>query len=248
MRIKELWRIFFSARSFFGGFVRVFRVVSQVWLFDWLRPGILTGFQTRSPSLENNYMWYSPVETKVAQDMISFAREFAVSWAQYSEKNSDIVFVDLGVGSGKASLIALEVGFSFAAGVDVDENLVELSGRNASRLKRLKKNVGESRFFVGDVSSREVLRQVRDEVANSVDGEPIYVFFNKNSYGRPIVRKSLENLTSLLGRFIYIYNNPVHEAELVQHGLFINRRFHDRKLRKNRDWLLATFERNPPVG
>lgn len=219
--------------------------MSQVWLYDWLRPGIYTGFQSKSQSLANNYMWYSPVESRVSKNMALFAREFAVSWGQYSEKNSCSVFVDLGVGSGKACLIALEVGFPFAAGIDVDKDLVELARRNKSRLKKFKRNLGESRFRVGDVSSREDLRQLLDEVANLCHGDPIFVLFNKNSYGRPVLKKSLENLRSLLDRFIYVYNNPVHEAELIEQGLFINRRFQDRKLRKNRDWLLATFERSP---
>ena len=242
-KLANAFRIIRASPSVFSGFLRLWDVLKGVWLYDLVRPGIRTGFQHKSDSLSESSMWYSPVETATARKMVSFAREWVRSYFEYSSTDSVAIFVDLGGGAGKANLIALELGFSLSVAMEIDEELVELAKINFRVLEKLRRSTGIGIAVHGDVTNPDDLRRMRNEAEEHILGKAIWVFFNKNSYGATQLEKSVEALDDIFKDYVYLYQNPVHEKILIKHGFFIHRRIIDRKLKKNKDWIIATPDR-----
>ena len=239
-RVKQAWKIISSSPGLLSGIRTLWFVYKEVWLFDILRPGVRTGFQSKSTSLLEKYMWYSPVETKTCRSMVSFARDWIRSYYEYSSSDAVPVFVDLGSGAGKANLIALELGFPISVGMEIDQDLVSLSNQNFSVLRKLRRSIGIGFATKGDVTVPNDLRRLRDEVDRKIAGKPLWVIFNKNSYGSLELEASVDALNELIGDYVYLYQNPVHERSLLKKNFFVHRRVVDSRLRKNRDWILAT--------
>lgn len=209
-------------------------------MYDLLRPGVRTGFQSKSEALEDEFMWYSPVESKTCRRMLSFAKDWIRSYSEYSSPDTVPVFVDLGCGAGKANLIALELGFPVSVGMEIDKSLVTLANQNFAAIRKPRKSIGFGLAIQGDVKNGDDLRRLRDEVTKKITGSFVWVIFNKNSYNQDVLAQSLKLLNEIVGDYIYLYQNPVHERVLARENFYIHRKVVDGKLRKNRDWILAT--------
>ncbi len=239
-RFLEIIRIIKASPTKRSGILRLWVVFRQVWLYDLVRPGVRTDFQTKSDSLSENFMWYSPVETTTARQIISFAREWIKSYFEYSSTDFVAIFVDLGAGAGKANLIALELGFPVSVAMEIDEELVALAKMNFCVLDKSRRPHGFGHCVHGDVTNPSDLQRLKNEAEGLIVGRPMWVFFNKNSYGEMALEKSVEALSDIFKDYVYLYQNPVHERILIEHGFYIHRKIVDRKLRKNKDWIIAT--------
>lgn len=112
------------------------------------------------------------------------------------------VFVDLGCGKGKALLIASEVGFKKARGIEVSPGLSKIALKNCSTYKEKCRTNTEFEIF-----NLDALNYIPQD-----DEEVFYMFnpFNSNvlikvlnSINESVIRKSR--------KITIIYNNPLHE-------------------------------------
>lgn len=209
-------------------------------MFDLVRPGVRTGFQSKSGALKDDYMWYSPVETRTCRQIVTFTKDWIRSYFEYSSSDTVPVFVDLGSGAGKANLIALELGFPVSIGMEIDKELVSLARENFAAHRELRRSNSIGLVLRGDATNRDDICRLRDEVLSHITGRPIWVIFNKNSFGSSALEQSINSLNEIVGDYVYCYQNPVHERILERQGFNIHRKVVDSKLRKNRDWILAT--------
>lgn len=239
-RFQQALKILGLGPGPFSGLKKLLRIFREIWLFDLVRPGVRTGFQSKSATLLEKYMWYSPVESTTCRQMLSFSADWIRSYFEYSSSDTVPVFVDLGSGAGKANLIALELGFPVSVGMEFDKELVDLSTQNFAALRKLRKSTGIGFAVNGDVTNVSDLRRLRDEVESQITGRPIWVIFNKNSYGSSELDQSIDALDEILTDYVYLYQNPVHERVLDRKNFFVHRRVVDSKLRKNCDWIIAT--------
>jgi hypothetical protein len=110
-------------------------------MFDILRPGVSTGFQTKSETLKPDYMWYSPTETSAGFEMLRFTKSWFSSYHTYSSAVIP-VFVDFGSGPGKINIIAWELGFPISIAFDLDQDLLSVAEINFKSIQRRKKRGG----------------------------------------------------------------------------------------------------------
>lgn len=167
-------------------------------------------------STSTEYMWYSPVYTSVAREMITIAIDFYNSAVRYSDHDQSTVFVDFGGGSGKPCLIACESNtFSKIVSVDIDPFLVKRAEQNLYKLKR--HSVAES--VKGNVENREEMRSLFEKIKTELGSNYTLFVFNKNSYGKKVLENSL-NIINQFGprHVIYLYQNPIHNQSLLSHN------------------------------
>lgn len=241
-RWGQVAKVIHSQPSLRLGIRRLAFIVREVWAYDWARPGVMTGFQSTTEYFPPDYMWYSPTETSTCRDILTFTKDWLRSYYEYSDSGLTPVVVDFGAGAGKVNLIALELGFPISAAFELDESLVAMAEQNYLQLTRRRKVLGKFFPFRGDATSVEDVRRLQEKIREHIgkDGTPILVAYNKNSYGADSLRKSLEALDSCFGRYVYLYQNPVHKGVLEDLGLRVHRHIQDTGLRKNQDWLIAT--------
>ena len=216
--------------------------MSEIWLFDWKRPGIHTGFQTMNEILPTDYMWYSPTETTVCFEMIGFTKEWIRSFYEYSSKDTVVTFVDFGAGAGKTNMIARELGFPLSIAFELDEKLIEVANSNFTKHRKRQRESGIIQTFRGDVTDLTDIRKLKVEILSIIPKEKkiLLVAYNKNSYGSSALNKKIEALDEVFETYVYLYQNPVHKKVLENMGLTVHRHIQDSKLRKNRNWLIAT--------
>jgi len=206
---------FHSSKSRIFALKMIRNTISEIDVFDLVRR-----VNTRSIRKVNmsstDYMWYSPVYSGVASEMISAAVDFYNSAIKYSEYSQSIVFLDLGGGSGKPSLIACEnLSFSKVVSIDLDPYLVERAKQNFSRSDRYK--IAESIF--GNVEDREQMGNIFHELSTAFGNDYVLFVFNKNSYGRRVLESSLQIIKQYGPKnVIYLYQNPIHKQSLISHG------------------------------
>jgi len=231
-----------SEPSFLRGAKKLWRVFSEVWLYDLARPGVKTGYQSKPDALSADLMWYSPTETSTCRDIIHFSADWFSSYFVYSRKNLVPVFVDFGAGAAKPNLIALESGkFPVSIAFELDDALLRQAESNFQRVRGKIRKPGVGATFKGDVSSEASIMNLREEILKLVDGKDFLLFaYNKNSYGPETLSLALDLLDEFFGTYIYLYQNPVHLSVLQSKNLLVHRLVLDPKLRKNRDWLIST--------
>jgi len=242
-KFVQSFRILKSEASPLRALARLWRIFFEVWLYDFARPGVKTGYQSRPESFSDDLMWYSPTETSTCNDMVRFSAEWFNSYFVYSKKNLIPIFVDFGAGAAKTNLIALESGkFPFSIAFELDDELLDQAGSNFKKMSRkIKKLGGTATTFKGDVSSEASIRDLRAEIVRLVDGKDFMLFaYNKNSYGPETLSVAFDLLDKFFGVYVYLYQNPVHLSVLQSKKLLVHRLILDPKLRKNKDWLIAT--------
>ena len=217
-------------------------MIKEIWLFDWRRRGIKTGFQQVNSGLELDYMWYSPTETSTCFQILRFTKDWIRSYFEYSSKKIDFVFVDFGAGAGKTNLIAAELGFPISIAFEIDPELVQLAKQNFANARYSKNSRTMMKTFTGDVTNRNHVEKLKKLIESHIpEGRQfILIAYNKNSYGPNALEKSIFALDKEFGRYVYLYQNPVHKQVLERLGMNIHRHIQDPHLRKNRDWLIAT--------
>ena len=197
-----------SSRSRIFALKMMLNTFKEIDLFDLVRR-----VDTRSIRKEKlgsvDYMWYSPVYTGVAKEMISIAYDFYNSAIKYSEFNQKTVFLDLGGGSGKPSLLACEHGsFSRVISVDVDPFLVNRAKKNFKG--KGKSGVVES--FLGNVEDEKHMQSLFMNISSELVNNYVLFVFNKNSYGQKVLEASLRLIDQYGPKHvIYLYQNPIHK-------------------------------------
>lgn len=224
------------------GLRRLAMIVREVWAYDWARPGVTTGFQSKTEHFPLDYMWYSPTETTTCREILTFTKDWLRSYYEYSDTSVMPVLVDFGAGAGKVNLISLELGFPLSVAFELDESLVRLADQNYLNLTRQRRVHGKFFSLRGDATSGEDMSRLSEKIKDHGGGSAttILVAYNKNSYGADSLRKSLQALDSVFERYVYLYQNPVHKRVLEDLGLQVHRHIQDMGLRKNQDWLIAT--------
>jgi len=246
MTLGEVRKVLSAETKVIGKIQRLVRVIGEVWLFDMARPGVRTGFQTKSLTLESENMWYSPTETQTATAMLKFAKDWFSSYYGYSNHALLPVLVDFGAGAGKVNIIANEIGYPLTIAFEIDQDLLTIAEKNFSSVKNRRKRGprGIMRTMAGDVSSKKDISELRARIESTISdlgGEGfILIAYNKNSYGPEVLDKALSHLDEVFGKYAYLYQNPVHISILEKKGLTTQRIVLDGSLRKNKDWLLAT--------
>ena len=217
-KIKNKYKniyVFYRHRGFLYALKMVYRVIKEIDLFDLTR-SLNTREITKKQMQNTQYMWYSPVYTNVCKEMISISSQFYNSAIKYSNNFDHKVFIDLGGGLGKPSMIACEEGtFSQIISADIDKELSEGAFNNFNKFPkyRIIKSITCNVERKGDM-------QVLFDVISKEYGNSYTLFvFNKNSYGSTVLRKSLE-LIKKYGpdNVLYLYQNPVHSAVLSSMG------------------------------
>lgn len=216
MRIKDLkyFRIyrFHSFRSKRFAFRMMLNVFLEIDMFDFKRK--VETRNIRKINLgSNDYMWYSPVYTSVAREMIAIAKDFYNSALKYNEENDKTVFIDLGGGLGKPSLLAREANaFSRIISVDIDEKLVNKAKSNFE--SRRKYQTIES--LLVNVEDKKNMRALFGLLSTAIGRNYTLFVFNKNSYGPQVLKHSLRFIDEFGPRkIIYLYQNPVHVSTLT---------------------------------
>jgi hypothetical protein len=187
-------------------------------------------------------MWYSPTETTVCFEMLGFTKEWIRSYFEYSTKDSVVAFVEFGAGAGKTNMIAGELGYPLSVAFELDEELVDLANSNFTRHLKKWKKLGTIITFKGDVTNKKHIKDLKREIHSKIpQGKKVLlVAYNKNSYGIASLEKNILALNEVFGTYVYLYQNPVHKKTLENNGLYVHRHIQDPRLRKNRDWLIAT--------
>jgi hypothetical protein len=187
-------------------------------------------------------MWYSPTETTVCFEILGFAKEWIRSYFEYSTKNTVLAFVDFGAGAGKTNIIAHELGYPLSIAFEADEKLVAITNSNFKQYMKNRKEKGIILTFTGDVTDKKHIQNLKDQVLSIIPQEKkvLLVAYNKNSYGFAALERNIRAFNDVFGSYVYLYQNPVHKKALEKNGLNVHRHIQDPKLRKNRDWLIAT--------
>ena len=192
-------------------------------------------------------MWYSPTETKTANAMLNFAKNWFSSYYGYSDHALIPVLVDFGAGAGKVNIIANEAGYPLTIAFEIDQDLLTIAEENFSSVKNRREQgpPGIMMTMAGDVSSKKDMTELRSMIEDTISpprggGGFVLIAYNKNSYGPEVLDKTLSHLDVVFGKYAYLYQNPVHKRILEKKGLTIHRLVLDDSLRKNKDWLLAT--------
>jgi hypothetical protein len=186
-------------------------------------------------------MWYSPTETTICFQMIVFTKEWIRSYYEYTSDDTFVTFVDFGAGAGKTNIIARELGYPLSIAFELDQELIKIAESNFTK-HRNRNNLGAIQTLRGDVTDKNDMQQLRDEIISVIpQGKRILlVSYNKNSYGVSALKKKIYALDEVFEHYVYLYQNPVHRKALEDMGLTVHRHIQDLKLRKNRDWLIAT--------
>jgi len=204
------------------GLKHVLNTFREIDLFDLLRPGIDTASIKTEGYFNNEYMFYSPVYSTVFDEMVYSAFNNYTSAIRYSNLGRKTVFLDLGCGSCKTVIRALEKEwFDLCVGVDIDEQLVALGKANIE--SRLKQSIRGQKHAVAYVGNAEIPEYVSTLLAQidllGIDSKNMTLFvFNKNSYGPNVLRKSLGILDQFFTSIVYLYQNPVHGRCLIEAG------------------------------
>jgi SAM-dependent methyltransferase len=115
---------------------------------------------------------------------------------------SDVVFLDLGCGKGRALLLAAEVGFRDVLGVELNAPLAAVAELNLQRWQALDRMRSPARVLHADAT------------ALTLPTPPLLVFLY-NPFQAPVLRRVLERLDSLPaapGTIDIVYMVPAHEA------------------------------------
>lgn len=204
-----------STRSKIFALKMMVNTFKEIDLFDFLRR--VDTRRVRKVVLgSTDYMWYSPVYSGVAKEMIHIAYDFYNSALKYSEYNQKTVFLDLGGGSGKPSMIASEHGyFSKIYTLDVDPYLVNHADGNF----KSKRRYGAIQSLMGNVEDQNVMKIVFQNISSKLEENYVLFVFNKNSYGQRVLETSLRLIEAYGPRHvIYLYQNPIHWQSLVSQG------------------------------
>ncbi len=161
-------KIIQSQSNVVAGLKRLSDVIKEIWLFDWKRPGIRTGFQQINSELEPDYMWYSPTETSTCFSILRFAKDWVRSYFEYSTNNIVLIFVDFGAGAGKTNLIAFELGFPVSVAFEIDPQLVEVANHNFANLRYSKNRQRALETFTGDVTNKDHVKELKKVIESHI--------------------------------------------------------------------------------
>jgi len=205
-KYKNIYK-YHAKRSRLFGLRMVFNVLIQIDVFDFVRK-VNTRTIKKSQMSSSEYMWYSPVYTSVAKEMMSVSIDFYNSAIKYSSNQDKSVFLDLGGGLGKPSLIALESQFfSKIINIEIDKDLADEAKTNFH--SRKKYGIAES--IIANVEDEKAISQLLRSIEREFDSSYTLFVFNKNSYGPNVLKKTLELLVQYGPKhIIYLYQNPVH--------------------------------------
>lgn len=194
-------------------FKRMFSIYSELDRFDYKY-----GFNTRQIKVNSlakkTYMPYWPVFSSVALEMIKFSYNYYISAIRYSDLERKTVFVDFGAGLGKSTLVAALTGnFDVCAGIEIDEELVDLAQTNLTN-----KHVANQSTFIqaGNVENQPDIENFVENLGNfGMRAENTTLFiFNKNSYGPEVLESSLRLIENHFQSIVYLYQNPIHSYVL----------------------------------
>jgi len=209
-KYKNIYK-FHAKRSRLFGLRMVFTILIQIDIFDFVRK--VDTRTIKKPQMNSSeYMWYSPVYTTVAKEMIWFSIDFYNSAIKYSATQDKPVFMDLGGGLGKPSLIALESQFfSKIINLEIDKDLAD--GAKTNFNSRKKCGIAES--IIANVEDKKAISQLLRSIEREFDSSYTLFVFNKNSYGPNVLKKTLELLVQYGPKHIlFLYQNPVHSNVL----------------------------------
>lgn len=164
-----------------------------------------------------NYMHYVPVFTSVAKEMLKFSYNYYISSIKYSDHNRKAIFIDFGAGLFKMPLIASKLGkFALVGGIEIDPELVEVAKSNI--YKSFSKT--DCVVKVGNVEIESDIDSLVEEIGKHGirSLESTIFIFNKNSYGRSTLVKSLELIEKHFTSIVYLYQNPIHGEALLECG------------------------------
>ncbi len=217
--------------------VRVLATLIEIDLFDFSRSGVRTRGILRPKYQSDEYMWYSPVYTSVCREMIFRGFDFYTSAIKYSDFARRALFVDLGCGLAKTLILANESSkFDAVGGVEIDEGLWRDGCVNLG-ISAEKKTSGVGEFLPTGVAHRDsnfiilgnadngewIERLVQIDVGQKLRLTDLsnwtFFVFNKNSYGRDVLSRSIESMRVLGVRsIVYLYQNPVHDDLMKELG------------------------------
>ena len=203
---------FYQPRGYVYAIKMVFRVFKEIDLFDLSRR-LNTRTIKKSEMQSKDYMWYSPVYSSVCKEMISIATQFYDSAVKYSNYGDTKVFIDLGGGLGKPSIITCEQGtFSRIISVDLDKELFEEASKNFHKYQKYRAIESVLSNVESDRDMYKLFRQIFKDYNHNYT---LFVF-NKNSYNSKVLRKSLKLIHKYGPKnVIYLYQNPVHSNVLL---------------------------------
>jgi len=204
-------------------FQRVLDNIIEIDVFDLSRPGILTGEIKTDGYTNFNYMPYWPAYTSVTKEMIRQAHNYYISAVMYANRNRKSIFLDLGSGPGKNVILAAESGkFSHSFGVDIEKDLVVLGNENLFKLRKIKRSLKDAHIsiFEGNAEEQSFIDEIDSILAKSkLNPKDTTLFvYNKNSYGPAVLSKSLSIIESKFDSIFYLYQNPVQQKILFEHG------------------------------
>jgi len=195
----------------------------EIDIFDLSRPGILTGEIKTDGYTNFNYMPYWPAYTSVTKEMIRQSHNYYISAVMYADRNRKSIFLDLGSGPGKNVILAAESGkFSHCFGVDIEKDLVSLGKLNILKLKKRKKILDTTyiSIFEGNAEKNSFIDEIETVLSKSqIKSSEVTLFlYNKNSYGPLVLSKSISIIESKFNSIVYLYQNPVQQKILFEHG------------------------------
>jgi len=202
---------------------RVLNNFIEIDIFDLSRPGILTGEIKTEGYTNVNYMPYWPAYTSVTKEIIRQSHNYYISAVMYANRNRKSIFLDLGSGPGKNVILAAESGkFSHCFGVDIEKDLVTLGNENLAKLGKFKPGLNKTytSIFEGNAEEYSFINEIDTMLFKSnLNSRDVTLFvYNKNSYGPIVLSKSLSIIESKFDSIFYLYQNPVQQKILVEHG------------------------------
>ena len=213
--IRKYFLIYPYHGSGLRGLKRCLDTFFEVDLFDYLRKFINTRENIRDGYSNSNYMFYAPVYTQTCKEMIFTAHDYWSSAVKYTNFSAKTVFVDLGCGSGKSLIQALEANkFNSVFGVELQTKLVDRCESNIRKM-RFRKST-EVAVFENNVEDKTWIESIA-KISKPEEDTTLFIF-NKNSYDGEILAKTLDIAETHFNKIIYLYQNPIHSEVLIEKG------------------------------
>ena len=205
MSLKKYFRIFNHHGGGLRGFKRCLDTFTQVDFFDYKRFGINTRENIRDGYSNTNYMFYAPVYTDVSREMILLANDYWASAIKYTDYSAQSIFIDLGCGSGKTLIQAIESKrFNGVYGVELLKNLSDRCNRNINKVSK-NKNFKKPCLNL-NVEDESWCKKL---IENHQSKNTTLFIFNKNSYTGEVIQKTLDIAEKYFSNIFYLYQNPV---------------------------------------
>ncbi len=214
MGIGKYFKIFSHHGGGLRGIKRCLDTFKEVDFFDFKRLGVNTRENIREGYNNQNYMWYAPCYSKVSEEMIFLAHDYWASAIKYTDYSAESVFVDLGCGSGKTLIQAIESErFNGVYGVELMEKLSNRCTRNINYISKRKNKHNDCMNL--NVEDEAWCKEINKN--HNVPNKTLFIF-NKNSYKGDVIQKTIDTAEKYFSNIFYLYQNPVASSILEQNN------------------------------